>query len=131
MNRLISIISIIVLLGVFTGCDKYLDLEPSQSISENLALSSDANIKNVLIGAYSQFDDFAIYGGNLLRNAELLGGNGEIQWVGTYIDPRQLFNKTMIATNQDVGDQWIDSYEVINTVNNVLDALNIVKEANQ
>ncbi len=131
MNRLISIISIVVLLGVFTGCDKYLELEPSQSISENLALSSDANIKNVLIGAYAQFDDPAIYGGNLLRNAELLGGNGEIQWVGTYIDPRQLFNKTMIATNSDVTDQWIDSYEVINTVNNVLDALNIVKEADR
>jgi hypothetical protein len=131
MNRLISIISIVVLLGVFTGCDKYLELEPSQSISENLALSSDANVKNVLIGAYSQFDDPAIYGGNLLRNAELLGGNGEIQWVGTYIDPRQLFNKTMIATNSNVTDQWIDSYEVINTVNNVLDALKIVKEADQ
>ena len=108
-----------------------LTLNLPRAISENLALSSDANVKNVLIGAYSQFDDPAIYGGNLLRNAELLGGNGEIQWVGTYIDPRQLFNKTMIATNSDVTDQWIDSYEVINTVNNVLDAINIVKEADR
>jgi tetratricopeptide (TPR) repeat protein len=37
----------------------------------------------------------------------------------------------MIATNSDVTDQWIDSYEVINTVNNVLDAINIVKEADR
>ena len=57
------------------------------------------------------------------RNAELLGGNGEIQWVGTYIDPRQIFNKTMIATNSEVEVQWRDSYEVINTVNNILSAL--------
>ena len=79
----------------FTGCDKLLDLEPSQSISENLALESDANVKNVLIGAYSQFDDPAIYGGCVLRNAELLGAGDECLWVGTYIGPRQIFNKQM------------------------------------
>ena len=95
MNKLLSIISIVALLGLFTGCDKYLDLEPSQSVSENIALTSDENVQVVLQGAYSQFALPGIYGGNLLRNAELLGGNGEIKWVGTYIDPRQLFNKTM------------------------------------
>ncbi len=57
MNRIISILSIVTLLLIFTGCDKYLDLEPSQSISENIALTSDENVKNVLIGAYSQFDN--------------------------------------------------------------------------
>jgi hypothetical protein len=48
MNRLISIISTIVFCGIFTGCDKYLDLEPSQNISENIALISDENVKHVL-----------------------------------------------------------------------------------
>ncbi len=70
----------------------------------------------------------AIYGGNLLRNAELLGGNGEIQWVGTYIDPRQIFNKTMIATNSEPYVQWRDSYSVINIVNNIISALEVVKD---
>jgi hypothetical protein len=50
MNRLISIISTIVLCGIFTGCDKYLDLEPSEYISENVALTSDENVKHVLQG---------------------------------------------------------------------------------
>jgi hypothetical protein len=131
MNRLISIISTIVLCGIFTGCDKYLDLEPSQSISENIALTSDENVKHVLTGAYSEFALPGIYGGNLLRNAELLGGNGEIQWVGTYIDPRQLFNKTMLTTNSEVEVQWTDSYEVINTANNILSALAVVKDADR
>jgi len=131
MNRKISIIAIVALLGIFTGCDKYLDLEPSQSISENLALTSDANVKSVLLGAYSQFDDPGIYGGNILRNAELLGGTGEIQWVGTYIDPRQVFNKTMIASNSEAYVHWRDAYEVINTVNNILSALDVVKAADK
>jgi starch-binding outer membrane protein, SusD/RagB family len=131
MNRLISIISTIVFCGIFTGCDKYLDLEPSQNISENIALISDENVKHVLTGAYSEFSLPGIYGGNILRNAELLGGNGEIQWVGTYIDPRQLFNKTMLATNSEVEVQWVDSYEVINTANNILSALAVVKDADR
>ena len=131
MNRLISIISMVVLCGIFTGCDKYLDLEPSQNISENIALTSDENVKHVLIGAYSQFALPGIYGGNILRNAELLGGTGEIQWVGTYIDPRQIANKTMIATNSEADVQWEDSYKVINTANNILSALAVVKDADR
>lgn len=131
MNRIISIISTVILCGIFTGCDKYLDLEPSQNISENIALTSDENVKHVLTGAYSEFALNWIYGGCLLRNAELLGGNGEIQWVGTYVDPRQIFNKTMIATNEDATMQWIDSYEVINTANNILTALAVVKDADR
>jgi tetratricopeptide (TPR) repeat protein len=131
MNKLLSIISIVSLLGLFTGCDKYLDLEPSQSVSENIALTSDENVKVVLQGAYSQFALPGIYGGNLLRNAELLGGNGEIKWVGTYIDPRQLFNKTILTTNSEVEVQWRDSYKVINTANNILSALGKVKDADR
>jgi starch-binding outer membrane protein, SusD/RagB family len=131
MNRLISIITIVVLCGLFTGCDKYLDLEPSQSVSENIALTSDANVKHVLTGAYAQFAYAGIYGGNLLMNAELLGGNGEIQWVGTYIDPRQVFNKTMISTNSQASSHWIDSYAVINTANNILSALAVVTAADR
>lgn len=128
MKRLISIISAVALLGLVTGCDKYLDLEPSQNISESQALTSDENIKSVLTGAYSNFSLAGIYGGNLLMNAELLGGNGELQWVGTYIDPRQVFSKTMIASNSQASVHWAEAYQVINTVNNVLSAIDKVVE---
>jgi hypothetical protein len=131
MNKLLSIISIVVFLGLTSGCDKYLDLDPSQSVNENAALVSDDNVKVVLQGAYSQFALPGIYGGNLLRNAELLGGNGELRWVGTYIDPRQLFTKAILTTNSEVDVQWRDSYAVINTTNNILSALSVVKEADR
>ncbi|MGC1389487.1 MAG: RagB/SusD family nutrient uptake outer membrane protein [Bacteroidales bacterium] len=131
MNKLVSIISAVALCGLLTGCQKYLDLEPSQNISDKIALTSDDNIKHVLLGAYSDFALPGIYGGNILRNSELLGGNGEIQWVGTYIDPRQIFNKTMIATNSEADVQWEDSYMVINTTNNILSALAVVNEADR
>jgi starch-binding outer membrane protein, SusD/RagB family len=127
MKKIYSIIFILSLFILITGCDKLLDLEPSQSLDEKVALDSDENVKNVLLGAYSKFDEQGIYGGYILRNCELLGGNGELQWVGTYIDPRQIFNKTMLTTNSEVYLQWRDAYVVINTVNNILSAINVVK----
>jgi starch-binding outer membrane protein, SusD/RagB family len=131
MNKKYIIISLVALLLVFVGCNKYLDLNPSQNVKDEIALTSDENVKLVLQGAYSQFALPGIYGGNILRNAELLGGNGEIKWVGTYIDPRQIFNKTMISTNSEAEVQWVDSYKVINDVNNILSALSVVKEADR
>jgi starch-binding outer membrane protein, SusD/RagB family len=131
MNKILTILSAVALIGLSTGCDKYLDLEPSQNISEKLALTSDKNVKSVLLGAYSEFAYTGIYGGNLLMNAELLGGDGEIQWVGTYIDPRQVFNKAMITSNSQASAHWADSYQVINTVNNVLSGLAVVKDADR
>jgi tetratricopeptide (TPR) repeat protein len=129
MNKYITTIAVIALLTVFSGCSKLLDLQPSQSISEDVALNSDKNVKNVLIGAYSLMAQPGIYGGCLPRDAELLGGDGEILWRGTYIDPRQVANKTMIATNSEAYYQWYNAYQVINSANNILSALSVVNAA--
>jgi len=131
MKKIFSVSIIIVLTLFFTACDKLLDLEPYQNISEELSLESDANVKSVLLGAYSQFDDPSIYGGCVLINAELLGAADECMWVGTYPGPRQIYNKQMNSSNEDATSQWIDSYEVINIVNNVLSALQVVDETDR
>lgn len=131
MKRIFSILTIVVSMLFFTACDKLLDLEPYQSISEELSLESDANVKSVLKGAYAQFDDPSIYGGCLLRNSELLGAEDECMWVGTYSGPRQIYNKQMNSSNEEATSQWIDSYQVVNIVNNVLSALAVVDEADR
>jgi len=122
-----------VMAMLMTACDWLLEPEPSQSVSEELALTTDANVKSVLNGAYSLFNEPGIYGGNILRNAELLAGNGEIKWVNeeTYYEPYEFFTKTISAENQEVYIQWRDSYRVINAVNNVLSALDVVKPADR
>ncbi len=113
------------------ACDKLLDLQPYQSISEEVSLESDANVKSVLKGAYAQFDDESIYLGCILRNAELLGAANECMWTGTYSGPRQIYNKQMNSANEDATAQWIDSYQVVNITNNVLSALSVVDEADR
>ncbi|MCX6259828.1 MAG: RagB/SusD family nutrient uptake outer membrane protein [Bacteroidia bacterium] len=131
MKKIFSISIIVVLMLFFTACDKLLDLQPYQSISEELSLESDANVKSVLKGAYAQFNDESIYLGCILRNAELLGAADECLWTGTYSGPRQIFNKQMNSANEDVSGQWTDSYQVVNITNNVLSALAIVNEADR
>ena len=81
------------------ACNKNLEIEPLQSISEDLALDSDGNVKLVLQGAYDNLSRAGLYGGNLFRDAELLGSDGEIRWVGTFSDPRDIINHAMDAGN--------------------------------
>ncbi|MDX1941270.1 MAG: RagB/SusD family nutrient uptake outer membrane protein [Saprospiraceae bacterium] len=124
---------LLILMLVFAGtaCEDRLDLEPAQEISEELALDNDSNVKAVLIGAYDAMSDGDVFGGNALRNSELLGGDDEILWVGTFEDPGDIANKEMIAGNSDAEALWLDSYNAINLVNNVLSALTVVDEADR
>lgn len=120
-------LAILLLLGM-NACQDELELEPAQSVSEDLALNSDQNVKAVLIGAYDRLGSGDVFGGNTLRNSELLAGDGELRWVGTFSGPRELFNKVITVGNGDVSEVWLDAYEAINIVNNVLSALSVVNE---
>lgn len=113
------------------ACDKKLDIEPQQNVSENIALNTDANVKLVLGGAYNNLSQEGMYGGDLFRDAELSGADGELLWVGTYKAPRDIFNHTMDATNIDVENTWSQAYAAINSCNNVLSAISVVNTDDQ
>lgn len=131
MKRFSIILILSAALFSLNACEKFLDLEPPQSISEDLALTSDANVKNVLRGGYAAFRSNFLYGGGVLTLSELLAGDGEIQFVGTYTDLRQIFNKATESANGDVRRLWMDGYVLINIMNNVLSAINVVNSADQ
>lgn len=116
------------LIMVGTACEGELELQPAQDISEDIALDSDGNVKAVLVGAYDEMTVDDVFGGNALRNSELLGGDGEVRWVGTFEGPGDIFNKAMIAGNQDAQELWLESYQAINITNNVLSGLAVVDE---
>lgn len=114
-----------------TACNKELDLEPAQSISEDLALDNDANVKSVLLGAYDGLALDGLFGGNTMRDAELMGADGEIRWVGTFEGPRFVYFHQQIANNAEAENMWVDAYYTINICNNVLGALEVVNEADR
>lgn len=115
-----------MLLTLASACDKKLDLEPAQSITSETALSTDANVKSVLLGAYDALSSESFWAGSTLYDSELAGADGEIRWVGTFTSPREVANHAMIAGNTDAEVMWIAGYEAINIANNVLGALGVV-----
>ncbi|HON18948.1 MAG TPA: RagB/SusD family nutrient uptake outer membrane protein [Salinivirgaceae bacterium] len=121
-------------IAVFTlaSCDQYLDQDPYQEILEERALNSDRGVKMVLLGAYSTMNDQNFYGGLVQTMSELLAGDGEIQFVGTYNGLRQIFAKsTLISSNENARATWLKAYELINICNNVLSAVDIVLPADR
>lgn len=114
-----------------TSCKDILNLEPAQSLSNEAALDNDEGVKQALIGAYDNFSQSSLAGGEMLRNAELLGGDGEILWVGTYTAPREIFNRDILVNNGDVTALWVDAYETINSANNVITAIDVVLPSDQ
>tara|TARA_R110002111_G_scaffold1720_10_gene11924 strand:+ start:3472 stop:4851 length:1380 start_codon:yes stop_codon:yes gene_type:complete len=113
------------------SCDDQLDLKPSQEIDELTALDSDANIKRVLIGAYANIRKSDLWGGRVLLYSEMLAANNELRWEGTFVQPREMLNKSILTNNSFVTDTWTTAYSTINLANNIIEAIDKVKTEDQ
>ncbi|SDL12680.1 SusD family protein [Catalinimonas alkaloidigena] len=112
-----------------TGCGDKLNIEPQQSIDEGEALSTSENVQAVLVGAYDALGDGDLYGGQLMKDTDLLADDGEVFWSGTYIQPREFYVKSIQTNNANVESTYLAAYVAINIANNVLSALDVVDEA--
>lgn len=115
INKIISILFFIVL---FTACD--LDIKPVDSVVESDALTDEASVRALLVGAYDRLSDNDLYGGWYQMNSDLLGTNYDITWGGTFFDPRDIWQKVMTSVNGQAEATWTESYEAINVANTVL-----------
>ena len=126
-NRIIRYIPILAMVS-FIACDSELDIQPLQSIDESTALSTPQNVQAALIGAYDGLAENDVWGGGQ-HLSELFADNGEQIWAGTFEEPEQIFNKSILVQNLDVERFWVESYEAINRANNVLSGLDILDPA--
>lgn len=122
----LTILSILVF-----ACDAKLDLEPAQSISQSIALSTDENVQAVLNGAYDELGNFGLFGGVVPYSSELLAGDGEMIWAGFANPDSEIFLKQINTGNLRVRGIWQIAYRTINIANNILDAIEVVKEADR
>lgn len=113
------------------SCGDKLNIEPEQSIREEIALSTDENVKKALYGAYNELSGEYFYGGVVQLLSEMLTSTTEIRWEGTFNQPREVYNKNMLATNSFITNLWLQGYDAINIANNVLSALEVVNEADR
>ena len=117
--KISNIISAFFLVLLIASCEGQLDIEPQQSISDDSALATAANVRNVLLGGY----DFArndLYGGRLNVYVDLLGNTDQTDWNGTFANLRDLFFKEMVVDNASALNLYSDAYIIIGIANTVL-----------
>ena len=130
--KLKNIIAVLfVTLSLASGCKKELQLEDPQALSPQDALANDANIKKVLQGGYDAASSSNLWGGNLQLFPELMGSNGELTWVGTFNNYREVWGKSLLTTNTLVSGTWASAYNVINIANGVIANINKVNSGDQ
>lgn len=129
--KMILLTAVLGIALLINGCDSFLDAEPQQSISEDVALSTSQNVKTALIGAYALMAGGTQFGGQWFYLPELLADNGEITWSGTFFPQRDVWLKQQQANNGVATNTWTNAYNTINRVNNVLSALDVVDEADR
>lgn len=115
----------------FSSCEDVLNLNPAQSLDNETALSDDAGVKQALLGAYDNMSQASLLGGEVMLNADLYGGEGDLEWIGTFISFKEIYDRDILVNNAAVGGLWDDAYEVINSCNNVIAALDVVDAADQ
>lgn len=115
----------------FTSCDKYLDIEPQQSISSELVYSSNEGVINALYGAYSIIATANLYAGSSVYFSDLTGNTDDLEWIGTFLEWRETYWKAFDPNNGFVTNAWRDAYRAINIANNVLANLEVVNESDR
>ncbi|MEQ8425757.1 MAG: RagB/SusD family nutrient uptake outer membrane protein, partial [Cyclobacteriaceae bacterium] len=119
---------LIMLVAALISCTEKLDIKPSDTVDSGTAASSSKDIEALLVGAYTLLGNGDVLGGNMQRDSELIGDDGEIFWDGTFVDPGQIYIKQMLITNGQAEETWLESYEAINTANAVLANIDIITD---
>jgi tetratricopeptide (TPR) repeat protein len=116
-----SIFAFIAVGMIAIGCEKKLDVQPYQSLSEDKALLTESDVSGTLVGAYDAVSSAAAYGGDMMILNDLIGNKTNISFRGTFQALNEAYNTQMIATNSFAAATWSAAYSTINVTNNVLE----------
>lgn len=117
-----------------TACNSQLDIKPVNSVATSQALSTAADLNALLVGAYDGLGGVNLYGGSLIRDAELLAtvpATGDVLWTGTFVAPQQIYVKRILVNNDQADATWTNAYRTINICNTVLANLNLALAVDQ
>jgi starch-binding outer membrane protein, SusD/RagB family len=122
-------IGLLAMLLYFTACSGKLDVAPTQSINENIAINTAQDVQITLIGAYDGLSN--IYGGDAQMIGDLLGDDREVVFGGTFSTIDEIWRKAVTNSNGQITTGWLSAYSAINRANNVLANLDKVPTASR
>jgi starch-binding outer membrane protein, SusD/RagB family len=116
----------ILLMGAMAGlimmsCADKLDIDPRQSISDNIALADYSGVQNALIGAWDALQHPNFLGSNYIINSECMAGN--IFWGGSFVNFRDIAEKMILPDNASTQPYWMQGYQAIDRANKIIDVV--------
>lgn len=122
---------VIIIAYLSFSCEDYVDVEPLNTLSADSALNSSEKVIGALNGVYNTMSSTRLLGGDLMFVSELLAADGRLTFGGTFNDPQEIVNKQILTTNGRVNNIFNTGYSAINRANLVLEAIDIVDEADR
>jgi hypothetical protein len=130
MNKRYKVlVAVVAAISFLASCGDKLEIEPNDNVDADKALTTSNDVESLLVGAYSALGDPDVLGGDMQRDSELLGDDGEVFWDGTFVAPGEIYTKKMLITNDQAETTWLDCYATINIANTVLKNLSLVADA--
>jgi len=109
---------LIFLAAATMSCTKMLDIQPTDSVSADVAIKDKSGVDNAITGAYYSLHSVGSYGRNHVIVEDLAADN--LIWTGTTRDYLQIADNLIASDNAIIDGIWSANYDCINRVNNVL-----------
>jgi len=116
---------------IWFSCSKPLNINPVNSVDQNLAFNTSGDVLGALVGAYTRAGKARAYGGDILLEPDLLGDDGDLSYTDSFIELSELITKKITVSNAFVAETWEANYTTINTANSVLSSISKVDKGNQ
>lgn len=121
MKKLFYILSFAGIVLSTTSCEELIELNPEQSLSDQVTFSTAAGAEAALNGVYSQTQLLEVFGSGPQIFEDLIADNTE--FVGSFPTIQDVRNYVTVSPNVTVESYWQVMYRVINAANTVIDKL--------
>ncbi|WP_214229545.1 RagB/SusD family nutrient uptake outer membrane protein [Pedobacter sp. B4-66] len=120
-NILKSVIVLSVLAGTGTGCKKFLEAPPPESIPKEVALADEAGVKSVMNSAYQIVGGGNMFGGKIQAINEMLAD--QLDGILFNGDFGEIYGRKTSVFGAYKNDMYQDMYQAIFRANTVLENL--------
>lgn len=102
----------------FSACEKKLDLQPEQSLSAEVALSSKETATSALYGVYSSLQTLEAFGSQPQIIGDYQADN--VLFVGSFPTLQEITNYNVISSNATIETIWLAHYRAILRANKII-----------
>jgi hypothetical protein len=127
MMKFKHIVFALLITGAFVSCQKRLEIEPEQALSDQTVFTSKAGAQAALTGVYSTAQTLDVFGALPQMINDYWADN--VEFVGSFPTLQEINQFTTNSFNVSVRDIWQNHYRVILRANSVIDRVPGISEA--